>query len=189
MVVSLSKHIKEYGAAHPLSAQLRADAAKLTNATQEFVMFMGVSSYGPPSTRPHSPMQPINTSNTTTTSSSLAPPSASASTNSQPSSASSAQPPPSSGDLTPPDDHLKDGNAGLSRSRSAQATPSTKVVSNSASLAPKSALPHQQAFKLPATPGLANGGLWPNGGSRLRNDSAASLRPEPLHLHAHANGL
>ncbi|TDL24710.1 hypothetical protein BD410DRAFT_896348 [Rickenella mellea] len=56
-VFQLSNVVKTYDSTHRLSAQLREDIAKLTNATQEFLMFLHVSSFSPSSTpRPCSPM-------------------------------------------------------------------------------------------------------------------------------------
>ncbi|OBZ69068.1 hypothetical protein A0H81_10818 [Grifola frondosa] len=52
-VIQLSNAIKTHGAARPLSSPLRTNMVKLTNATQEFVMLLHVSSYSP---RPYSPM-------------------------------------------------------------------------------------------------------------------------------------
>lgn len=190
MVITLSKMVKEHGSAHKLSAQLRADIAKLTNATQEYVMLLHVSSFATSASRPHSPLQLLANGSSTNIATPLPPPPPiSASTNSQPSSASSIQAPPSSGGLAPVDERTQEGGggggsgAGLSRSRSAQPSASTKVVPNGmAGTTPRSALPHQQAFKIPAPPG-SSGGLRP-GGSRLRNDSGGLLTPEPQHLHA-----
>ncbi|GBE82072.1 RAM signaling pathway protein-domain-containing protein [Sparassis latifolia] len=56
-VIQLSNAIKTHGAAHPLSSTLRTNMVKLTNATQEFVILLHVSSFSPATTpRPYSPM-------------------------------------------------------------------------------------------------------------------------------------
>ncbi|KAH7908587.1 RAM signaling pathway protein-domain-containing protein [Hygrophoropsis aurantiaca] len=57
IVVKLSNFVKTYGSSHALFSDLRAKMVALTNATQEFVMLLHVSSFSPSSTpRPYSPM-------------------------------------------------------------------------------------------------------------------------------------
>ncbi|THH20688.1 hypothetical protein EW146_g710 [Bondarzewia mesenterica] len=56
-VVQLSTTIKTYGSSHPLSSVLRSNMVTLTNATEEFVILLHVSSFSSPTTpRPYSPM-------------------------------------------------------------------------------------------------------------------------------------
>ncbi|KAI0312179.1 RAM signaling pathway protein-domain-containing protein [Amylostereum chailletii] len=59
-VVQLSSSIKTYGLSHPLSPVLRANMVKLTNATEEFVILLHVSSFssgsGAATLRPHTPL-------------------------------------------------------------------------------------------------------------------------------------
>ncbi|KAI0306496.1 RAM signaling pathway protein-domain-containing protein [Multifurca ochricompacta] len=57
LVVHLSTNVKSYVDSHPLSAALRANMVKLTNATEEFVILLHVSSFSNASTpRPHTPL-------------------------------------------------------------------------------------------------------------------------------------
>ncbi|KLO14651.1 hypothetical protein SCHPADRAFT_903067 [Schizopora paradoxa] len=149
-VISLSKVVKDYGSAHSLSAQLRKDIAKLTNATQEFVILLHVSSFSPSSTpRPYSPMpNGISPVITPVASSSAANGSLMA----------------ESGDKS----LQLQISSGLSRSRSAQPPASTKLSAPTSSSVPRSALPNQ-SFKIPvlgATPSL---GTSARTNSRLRN--------------------
>lgn len=133
-VIALSKVVKNYGAAHQLSSQLRSDIAKLTNATQEFVMLLHVSSFSPSSTpRPYSPMP-----NGIGGGSSAVP-------NGQVGLLSSL--------IAEEKQHV--GGANLSRSRSAQPSASSKLAVISATAAPRSALPHQ-SFKIPVLPSRTN---------------------------------
>ncbi|KAK7693696.1 hypothetical protein QCA50_003267 [Cerrena zonata] len=56
-VIHLSNAIKSYGTANPLHNELRTNMVKLTNATQEFVILLHVSSFSPaPTPRSYSPM-------------------------------------------------------------------------------------------------------------------------------------
>ncbi|KAI0693283.1 RAM signaling pathway protein-domain-containing protein [Cytidiella melzeri] len=56
-VIQLLSAIKTYGATHALSSDLRNNMVQLTQATQDFVMLLHVSSFSPTSTpRPYSPM-------------------------------------------------------------------------------------------------------------------------------------
>jgi len=56
-VVHLSTDVKTYVDSHPLSAALRANMVKLTNATEEFVILLHVSSFSNASTpRPYTPL-------------------------------------------------------------------------------------------------------------------------------------
>jgi hypothetical protein len=57
LVVYLSTNVKSYVDSHPLTAALRANMVKLTNATEEFVILLHVSSFATPSTpRPYTPL-------------------------------------------------------------------------------------------------------------------------------------
>ncbi|KIP08145.1 hypothetical protein PHLGIDRAFT_389074 [Phlebiopsis gigantea 11061_1 CR5-6] len=57
VVAQLLSAIKAFGSTHPLSPALRGHMVTLTNATQEFVMLLHVSSFSPaPTPRPYSPM-------------------------------------------------------------------------------------------------------------------------------------
>ncbi|KAI0082789.1 hypothetical protein K474DRAFT_1654962 [Panus rudis PR-1116 ss-1] len=123
-VIQLSNTIKAHGTAHPLSSALRTNMVKLTNATQEFVILLHVSSFSPaPTPRPYSPM--IKTAGAIPQRSATA------------------------GSLagTPVDDML---GANLSRSRSAAPKPTNKFTQVLRE-APRSALPHQ-SFKIPTPP-------------------------------------
>ncbi|KAI5117433.1 hypothetical protein M0805_007004 [Coniferiporia weirii] len=182
-VISLSKVAKDYGAAHRLSTQLRSDIAKLTNATQEFVMLLHVSSYAPATPRPYSPMITGNGIHGTASGLGVA-------TNSHS---------PILGGAAPSEDRSQSGNAGLSRSRSAQPAASSRLVpAGTPSPTPRSALPHQQTFRIPTAP---TGATRPGGGSRLRvGDFAGSagttsttegglLAEGQHHAHVYVNGL
>jgi len=149
-VISLSKVVKDYGSSHSLSAQLRKDIAKLTNATQEFVILLHVSSFSPSSTpRPYSPMPNGHTSAIT--------PVAGSST--------------ANGSIA-----VENGDkslqlqvsSGLSRSRSAQPPASTKLSAPASSAAPRSALPNQ-SFKIPTLGAASASGTSARTNSRLRN--------------------
>src|SRR6267154_2680698 len=57
LVVHLSTNVKSYIDSHPLTAALRANMVKLTNATEEFVILLHVSSFANTSTpRPYTPL-------------------------------------------------------------------------------------------------------------------------------------
>ncbi|KAF8503481.1 RAM signaling pathway protein-domain-containing protein [Russula emetica] len=57
LVVYLSTNVKSYIDSHPLTAALRANMVKLTNATEEFVILLHVSSFANTSTpRPYTPL-------------------------------------------------------------------------------------------------------------------------------------
>ncbi|KAI0065424.1 hypothetical protein BV25DRAFT_1821826 [Artomyces pyxidatus] len=57
IVVSLSNSMKVYGGSHPMSSVLRTNMVKLTNATEEFVILLHVSSFSSSSTpRPVTPV-------------------------------------------------------------------------------------------------------------------------------------
>lgn len=57
LVVHLSTDVKTYVNSHPLSAALRANMVELTNATEEFVILLHVSSFSNASTpRPYTPL-------------------------------------------------------------------------------------------------------------------------------------
>jgi hypothetical protein len=123
----MSSVAKDYGAAHRLHAQLWKDIAKLTNATQEFVTLLHVSSFSPPSaTRPYSPMVA--------------------------SSGAVAQASVLNGFAAAEGGKLGPLGAGLSRSRSAQPSASLKVTPQGMGSVPRSAMPNQQTFKMPPTP-------------------------------------
>ncbi|KDQ60678.1 hypothetical protein JAAARDRAFT_31655 [Jaapia argillacea MUCL 33604] len=126
IVVQLSNVIKTYGVGHSVSPSLRSNMVKLTNSTEEFVILLHVSSFSPSSTpRPYSPMvtqSPVALLGT--------PPSATEERGLGPS---------------------------LSRSRSAQPSPSSKLALGGGlggikDSIPRSALPHHQTFRLPASP-------------------------------------
>ncbi|EJD02375.1 uncharacterized protein FOMMEDRAFT_168845 [Fomitiporia mediterranea MF3/22] len=161
-VITLSKLAKDYYTAHGLSGQLRGDIAKLTNATQSFVMLLHVSSFAPSTPRPYSPMVERN-QNQNVNGSGVG----NSATSQQ------SQQSPVVGGLTVttvPEERPQLGvpGAGLGRSRSAQPSASSKLVpSSSQNPAPRSAQPHQQNFKVPTTP-------RPNGTSKLRNGEAVS---------------
>ena len=55
-VVQLSTILKSYGSSHPLSSVLRNNMVELTNATEELVILLHVSSFSSPYPRSHSPM-------------------------------------------------------------------------------------------------------------------------------------
>ncbi|KAJ6608619.1 RAM signaling pathway protein-domain-containing protein [Mycena sp. CBHHK59/15] len=121
-VVQLSNVIKTYGGA-PSSA-LRTNLVKLTNSTEEFAIFLHVSSFSPLSTngRPYSPMP-------------------------SPSPVSSSPAPSSTHTVLGPPDEYRLGSS-LSRSRSAQPSASSKLAPQSSQEQPRSALP-SQSFKVP----------------------------------------
>ncbi|EPQ58359.1 hypothetical protein GLOTRDRAFT_72712 [Gloeophyllum trabeum ATCC 11539] len=130
-VVQLSNAIKSYGEGHPVSPKLRSSMVKLTNATEEFVILLHVSSFSPSATpRPFSPMVP-----------------------SQPNGAG----------LAPEDGKL---GANLSRSRSAL-PPSSSKLTPSPRDGSRSAMAHQQTFKLPNTPRPGASRDHDNAGSSL----------------------
>src|SRR6266436_2372799 len=57
LVVHLSTNVKSYIDSHPLTAALRANMVELTNATEEFVILLHVSSFANTSTpRPYTPL-------------------------------------------------------------------------------------------------------------------------------------
>jgi hypothetical protein len=57
LVVYLSTNVKSYIDSHPLTAALRANMVQLTNATEEFVILLHVSSFANTSTpRPYTPL-------------------------------------------------------------------------------------------------------------------------------------
>jgi len=122
LVVHLSTNVKSYVDSHPLSTTLRTNMVKLTNATEEFVILLHVSSFANTSTpRPHIP--PVN----------------GLSSNGAVIGATSDDP------------HLGPSTI-LTRSRSAQAnTPKTMTPSPIVREAPHSALPHQ-TFRIPLVP-------------------------------------
>ncbi|TFK55152.1 hypothetical protein OE88DRAFT_1780062 [Heliocybe sulcata] len=112
-VVQLSSAIKSYGEDHQVPHKLRSNMVKLTNATEEFVMLLHVSSFSPSATpRPYSPMVASQ---------------------------------PNGMMLAPEDGRL---GASLSRSRSAL-PPNSSKLGHPLRDGPRSALPHQHAFKLP----------------------------------------
>ncbi|KAH8116899.1 RAM signaling pathway protein-domain-containing protein [Phellopilus nigrolimitatus] len=162
-VIALSKVVKDYGSAHRLSVQLRGDIAKLTNATQEFVMLLHVSSFAPSTPRSYSPMVSHAALN-----------------------ASAGMHSPSIGNPTAEEQttNLDVNGAGLSRSRSAQPAANSKLAATATNPAPRSALPYQGGFKIPALPSRLNGG------SRLRNgDPPVSLEGGAVDGHVNVNGL
>ncbi|KAI0035943.1 RAM signaling pathway protein-domain-containing protein [Vararia minispora EC-137] len=57
IVVQITVTLKQHGAAHPLSPGLRNAIVKLTNATEEFVILLHVSSFSSP--RPYTPLTPL----------------------------------------------------------------------------------------------------------------------------------
>ncbi|KAJ7771659.1 RAM signaling pathway protein-domain-containing protein [Mycena metata] len=133
-VVQLSNVIKSYGSAHPT---LRSNLVKLTNSTEEFAILLHVSSFSPlPSTngRPYSPMPGSPVPSTM---------SAASAVSGAPSMASSH----TALGLPIPTEEYRVGSS-LSRSRSAQPSPSSKLALSSAQEGPRSALP-SQGFKVP----------------------------------------
>ena len=167
----LSKVVKDYSAAHRLSGQLRSDMAKLTNATQQFVMLLHVSSFAPSTPRPYSPSVNV-TQNLNSTG-------VSSSGNLQS---------PTIGGLSVPGSEERSQQsslgAGLGRSRSAQPAASSKLVPPGlSSSTPRSAQPHQQTFKVPGTPRA-------NGTSKLRNGDLAPNVDigHPVDSQIHVNG-
>ena len=57
IVIHLLNVIRAYGQSHTLPADLRQNMVTLTNATQDFLMLLHVSSFSPtPTPRPYSPM-------------------------------------------------------------------------------------------------------------------------------------
>jgi hypothetical protein len=57
LVVHLSTNVKSYIDSHPLTAALRANMVKLTNATEAFVILLHVSSFAnTPTPRPYTPL-------------------------------------------------------------------------------------------------------------------------------------
>ncbi|TDL24713.1 hypothetical protein BD410DRAFT_785409 [Rickenella mellea] len=142
-VVQLSNVVKTYDSTHRLSAQLRKDIAKLTNATQEFVMLLHVSSFSPSSTpRPYSPMLNGNTSG--------AQAAAQANALNQ-IAAEEAKHGLLSTNGAAGNGINGGGGANLSRSRSAQPPSTLRVMSPVVKAVPRSALPHQ-TFKIPPAP-------------------------------------
>lgn len=122
LVVHLSTNVKSYVDSHPLSATLRTNMVKLTNATEEFVILLHVSSFANTSTpRPHiSPVNGLSSNGAVI-------------------------------GATSDDSHLGP-SATLTRSRSAQANASKSMVpSPIVREAPHSALP-QQTFRIPPIP-------------------------------------
>ena len=139
---------------HRLPDQLRGDMVKLTNATQNFVMLLHVSSFAPSTPRLNSPMvggnQSSNSGAVNTSAVSQSPTAGGLS-------ASAADERPQASSL----------GAGLARSRSAQPPASSKLVPpGSSSSTPRSALPQQQNFKIPSAQRT-------NGASKLRNGDTA----------------
>ncbi|KZT11311.1 uncharacterized protein LAESUDRAFT_747064 [Laetiporus sulphureus 93-53] len=111
-VIQLSSAIKTHMTSHPLSSDLRTSMVNLTNATEEFVILLHVSSFSPaPTPRPYSPMV-------------------------------------AQGAIGTPEESKL--GAGLSRSRSALPSASSKLAS-SLPQPPHSALPHQ-SFSIPNPP-------------------------------------
>ncbi|KAF9234028.1 RAM signaling pathway protein-domain-containing protein [Melanogaster broomeanus] len=140
-VVALSNVIKTYGSSHALFPDLRAKMVALTNATQEFVMLLHVSSFSPSTTpRPSSPMRPAQPIffNLVGSGSGLE------------------------------DSRL---GANLSRSQSTQQPKALKLVAPGSSNLPRSALPNQSQFNIPMPPRYlvpGSSGVITNGsGSRV----------------------
>ncbi|KAH9966745.1 RAM signaling pathway protein-domain-containing protein [Russula dissimulans] len=123
LVVHLSTNVKSYVDSHPLSATLRTNMVKLTNATEEFVILLHVSSFANTST-PRSHIPPVN----------------GLSSNGAVIGATSDDP------------HLGP-SATLTRSRSAQANAPKAMTSSPIvrEAPPHSALPHQ-TFRIPPIP-------------------------------------
>ncbi|KAG2157611.1 RAM signaling pathway protein-domain-containing protein [Suillus bovinus] len=59
IVVKLSNLVKTHGTSHAVFSELLGKMLALTNATQEFVMLLHVSSFSPSTPRPYSPMTAI----------------------------------------------------------------------------------------------------------------------------------
>jgi len=119
-VISLCNIFKIHGAKHPLPSVLRANMIALTNATEESVMLLHVSSFSPTnSLRPYSPI--VNGFGS-----------------------------PSLSTLAAEGPRFEDGRLGasLTRSRSALHSSSVRMASPSPRDMPRSALP-QQGFKIP----------------------------------------
>lgn len=120
-VVQLSNVVKTYGGAHSATT-LRSNLVKLTNSTEEFAILLHVSSFSPlPSAtgRPYSPMPGSPV------------PSAASNTGLS---------------LALPEEYRV--GSSLSRSRSAQPSPSSKLALPPSQEQPRSALP-SQSFKVP----------------------------------------
>ncbi|KAA1471075.1 hypothetical protein DENSPDRAFT_837000 [Dentipellis sp. KUC8613] len=66
-VVQLSNAIRSHGGSHPLSSVIRTHMVKLTNATEEFVILLHVSSFSR-APRPYSPMTMVSGSSQTSVS-------------------------------------------------------------------------------------------------------------------------
>ncbi|KAF9228722.1 hypothetical protein BS17DRAFT_690668 [Gyrodon lividus] len=146
-VVKLSNVIKTYGSSHALFPDLRAKMVSLTNATQEFVMLLHVSSFSPSATpRQYLPMtKGLVQSNFT------------------------------NGAGSGPEDSKLGAN--LSRSRSTQQPKTLKLVAPWSSNLPRSALPNQSQFHItvpqryvvPASSGAVSSG----NGDGSRGDQTA----------------
>ncbi|KAH8106781.1 RAM signaling pathway protein-domain-containing protein [Cristinia sonorae] len=121
IVIQLSSALKAHGSALP--ATLRTNMVKLTNATQEFVILLHVSSFSASTPRPYSPMiSPMP--NGASTPSLMSP-------------------------SVTEDGRL---GANLSRSRSVAPTPMSKLARPQSRDPPRSALPLNQTFKIPMPP-------------------------------------
>ncbi|KAJ7043150.1 RAM signaling pathway protein-domain-containing protein [Mycena alexandri] len=132
-VVQLSNVIKSYGSAH---STLRSNLVKLTNSTEEFAILLHVSSFSPlPSTngRPYSPMPGSPVPSTVSVASAASGTASMASSHTA---------------LGLPIEDYRVGSS-LSRSRSAQPSPSSKLALPPAQEQPRSALPSSQGFKVP----------------------------------------
>ncbi|KAJ7261291.1 RAM signaling pathway protein-domain-containing protein [Mycena haematopus] len=142
-VVQLSNVIKTYGGAHHT---LRSNLVKLTNSTEEFAILLHVSSFSPlPSgnARPYSPMPASPALSTTSISySAITHPHNHGNGNSSFSSNAAT-----GLGLGPPEEYRV--GSSLSRSRSAQPSPSSKLAFPPAQEQPRSALP-SQSFKVPS---------------------------------------
>ncbi|KAI0273711.1 RAM signaling pathway protein-domain-containing protein [Gloeopeniophorella convolvens] len=122
LVVFLSTNVKSYVDTHPLSSTLRTYMVKLTNATEEFVILLHVSSFSTPTTtRPHTPLVNALSSNSAVL-----------------------------GGPVSDDTHLSVVTS-LSRSRSALTSSSRTLVTTATRDVPHSALP-QQSFRVPPIP-------------------------------------
>ena len=111
-VIHLFNVIKTHGSAHSMSPVLRTSMVKLTNATEEYIMLLHVSSFSP-TPRPYSPMvSPL-----------------------------------------PPSSATEDGRLGANLSRSRSFVPSASAkLTPTLREPPRSALPHNQTFKLTTPP-------------------------------------
>lgn len=174
-MIQLLSIIKTSNSSHPLSTALRTQMVTLTNATQEYIMLLHVSSFSPaPTPRPYSPMvgvlpptpghpplsalvpvfahatTPVSAHGTPLSAHAAAPLSAAATT---PLSAFATTPTYAVSPASAPEDGRLGAN--LSRSRSAVPAPSSRLAPALRD-PPRSAQPHlNPGFKLATPPRVA----------------------------------